>query len=180
VSFTDLIEASRQAVDADAANANATFVARGSLVGPTEVSLEVGRHRITVDEPAALGGSDAGANPVEHALIALTSCQAVTYRFWAAQLGIALDGLEIVAEGDLDVRGFFGFDSSVRPGFTSVRLTVTPVGPESAERYRELGDAVDAHCPVLDIFSNATAVERTLSIPALSNAGSRAGGDAVG
>ncbi len=170
VSFTELIEASRRAVATDPANARATFVSRGSLVGPTEVSLEAGRHRITVDEPAALGGADAGANPVEHALIALASCQAVTYRFWAAQLGIALDGLEIVAEGDLDVRGFFGFDSSIRPGFTSVRLTVTPVGPEPAERYRELSDAVDAHCPVLDIFSSATPVKRTLSAPVFSNA----------
>jgi hypothetical protein len=42
--------------------------------------------------------------------------KAIAYRFWAAQLGIELAGLEITAEGDLDLRGFFGFDDSVRPG----------------------------------------------------------------
>jgi hypothetical protein len=62
------------------------------------------------------------------------------------------------------VRGFFGFDPHVRPGFTSVRLTVTPIGPESEDRYRQLADAVDEHCPVLDIFSHSTPVERTLAV----------------
>lgn len=119
-----------------------------------------------VDEPPSLGGGDHGANPVEHALIALASCQAITYRFWAAKLGIDLDGLEITAEGDLDVRGFFGFDEAVRSGFTSVRLEITPTGPETAERYLELADAVDAHCPVLDLFTNPTPVQRRIAIQA--------------
>jgi uncharacterized OsmC-like protein len=123
-------------------------------------------HSLTVDEPPILGGSDLGANPVEHALIALASCQAITYRFWAVKLGIELDGLDVVAEGDLDVRGFFGFDDSVRPGFTAIRLKVTPRGPEPAERYQQLADAVDAHCPVLDLFSHVTPIERTVAVPA--------------
>ena len=70
----------------------------------------------------------------------------------------------MVAEGDLDVRGFFGFDNSVRPGFTAVRLKVTPIGPETAERYQQLADAVDIHCPVYDLFSNATPVSRTMAV----------------
>src|SRR6516162_1826890 len=46
-----------------------------------------GGHKFTVDEPEALGGSNVAANPVEYALAALGSCQAITYRVWAAQLG---------------------------------------------------------------------------------------------
>ena len=103
---------------------------------------------------------------VEHALIALASCQAITYRFWAAKLGIELDGLEITAEGHLDVRGFFGFDDGVRAGFTGVRLEITPAGPETAERYQELADAVATHCPVLDLFTNQTPVERRIAVAA--------------
>ena len=63
-----------------------------------------------------LAGGDGHANPVEYALAALASCQAITYRFWAAKLGIELDGLEVAAEGDLDLHGFFGLDAGVRPG----------------------------------------------------------------
>jgi hypothetical protein len=39
-----------------------------------------------------------------------------------------------------------------------VRLDVTITGPETDARYRELRAAVDAHCPVLDLFANATPV----------------------
>jgi len=166
MSLTTLINETRNAIDANPATAGVVFAATGQLVGTTEVAVQARGHRITVDEPPALAGADLGANPVEHALIALASCQAITYRFWAAQLGIELDSVEVVAEGDLDVRGFFGFDDSVRPGFTAIRVKVTPSGPESAERYRQLADAVDEHCPVLDLLSHATPVERTIAVPA--------------
>lgn len=159
-----LIEDNRRAIDAEPVKAKVVFAVQGSLVGLTEVDLHARDHTVKVDEPPALGGQDLGANPVEHALIALASCQAITYRFWAAQLDIALDGIEISAEGDLDVRGFFGFDDGVRPGFTAVRLAITPKGPEPAERYQQLADAVDAHCPVLDLFANPTPVERTIAV----------------
>ena len=56
--------------------------------------------------------------------------------------------------------GFFGLDTAVRPGFTAIRLDVAPQAGVR-ERYRELADAVDEHCPVLDLFRNPTAVERT-------------------
>ena len=164
MSLKTLIDDNRGAIEADPANAAAVFAVAGRLVGTTEVAVRARGHELTVDEPPVLGGTDAGANPVEHALIALASCQAVTYRFWAAQLGIELDGLEVIAEGDLDVRGFFGFDDGVRPGFTSVRLKVIPSGPESADRYQQLADAVDAHCPVYDLFSHTTPIERTLAV----------------
>ena len=164
MSLETLIEESRGAIETDTAVAKAVFSVEGSLVGLTEVDLLTRGHAVKVDEPPTLGGQDLAANPVEHALIALASCQAITYRFWAAKLGIELDGLEVTAEGDLDVRGFFGFDDSVRCGLTAVRLRITPLGPEPAERYQQLADAVDAHCPVLDLFRNATPVERTLAI----------------
>ena len=166
MSLQTLIDDNRRAIDAEPIKAKAVFSVKGDLVGLTEVDLTTRQHSVKVDEPPPLGGQDLGANPVEHALIALASCQAITYRFWAAQLGIELDGLEVVAEGDLDVRGFFGFDDSVRPGFTAVRLKVVPSGPESAERYQQLADAVDAHCPVLDLFSHTTPIERTMAVPA--------------
>ena len=111
---------------------------------------------------SALGGADAAANPVQYALASLGSCQAITYRFWAAQLGVELDTLSVRVEGDLDLRGFFGVDDEVRPGFTAVRVEVTLAGPESEQRYAELAKAVDEHCPVLDLFKNPVPVSRAL------------------
>jgi uncharacterized OsmC-like protein len=165
MSLTEVIAATQSAIDADVKNGQAVFRSEHDLVGVTEVaSLTGSGHHVTVDEPASLGGGNVGANPVEYALIALGSCQAITYRFWAAQLGIALEGVRVEVEGDLDVRGFFGFDDSVRPGFGGVRLRVTLSGPEQPSRYEELAEAVDAHCPVLDLFSNPVPVERQISV----------------
>ncbi len=165
MSVIEVIEATRSAVAADTKNAQAVFRSEHDLVGVTEVaSLTGSGHRVTVDEPESLGGGNVAANPVEYALIALGSCQAITYRFWAAQLGIALDGVQVEVEGDLDVRGFFGIDDSVRPGYGAVRLRVRLSGPEEAARYEELAAAVDAHCPVLDMFSNPVPVDRQISV----------------
>jgi len=102
------------------------------------------------------------ANPVEYALAALGSCQAITYRVWAAQLGVKLDKVEIGIDGDIDLRGFFGIDDRIRAGFNAVRIRVSLSGPEHATRYEELAAAVDAHCPVLDLFRNPVPVERKL------------------
>ena len=166
MSVTAAIEANEHAIGEEPGRARVVFTVAGELVGPTEVELIARDHALKVDEPDVLGGSDQAANPVEFALASLASCQAITYRFWADKLGIQLDGLEIAAEGDLDLHGFFGLDGETRPGFTAVRLDVTPLGPEPGERYRELADAVDRHCPVLDLFANPTPVERRLAIPA--------------
>jgi putative redox protein len=163
MTLSTLIADTRKAVDDDAANAQAVFSAQGTLVGITEVDIRTGTHTFKVDEPAALGGADAAANPVQYALASLGSCQAITYRFWAEQLGIPFDSLTVRLEGDLDIRGFFGFDDTVRPGFTAIRIDVRVSGPESAERYAELAAAVDAHCPVLDLFTNSVPVTRTIS-----------------
>ncbi|MBJ7288469.1 OsmC family protein [Williamsia sp.] len=159
-----VIATTADAVDTDPKNALAVF--RGSAVAHDAVASTVtlGKYSVEVDEPPALGGENIAANPVEYYLASLLSCQVVTYRVWAEKLGITVEDISARAEGDLDVRGFFGFDEAVRPGFGEVRVVVTVTGPESADRYRELQDAVDAHCPVLDLTRNPTPIHTSLEI----------------
>src|SRR6201992_1173651 len=163
MSLEAVIADNHKAIEADAAQAQAVFAAQGTLVGVTEVDIRTGAHTFKVDEPPALGGADAAANPVQYALASLGSCQAITYRFWAEHLGVELDSLSVRVEGDLDLRGFFGVDDSVRPGFTAVRGEGSVTGPESADRYAELAAAVDQHCPVLDLFQNPVPVTRVIA-----------------
>jgi uncharacterized OsmC-like protein len=159
----DAIAAREQAIGAEPGKARIVYRTEGALAGPLLVQLTSRKHTIEVDEPKGIGGGDAAASPVEYALMALASCQAITYRLWATKLGIELDGLEIAVEGDLDLHGLFGLDE-VRPGFTAIRIEVAPFGPQP-ERFGELADAVDAHCPVLDMFTRPVPVERRLSAP---------------
>ena len=154
------IAAREQAIGAEPEKARIVYRTTGALTGPLRVELSARKHTIEVDEPKGIGGGDAAASPVEYALMALASCQAITYRLWATKLEIELDGLEIAVEGDLDLHGLFGLDD-VRPGFSAIRIEVTPSGPEPA-RFAELADAVDAHCPVLDLITQPVPVERRL------------------
>ncbi len=150
-------------ISADPTAAELTFRVKAEGEGSVASRVTSGKHTFAVDEPAALAGDDAAASPVEYALGALLSCQVVVYRLYAQALGVQVDGIAIEAEEDLDARKLFGIEEGVRAGFTSVRLDVRISGPETEERYKELKDAVDEHCPVLDVFANPTPVSITVS-----------------
>jgi len=150
-------------IAADASAAQLTYVVHGQGQGSVATAVRAGRHEFVVDEPTALAGDDVAASPVEYALGALAACQVVVYRLYAQALGIRVDDIDLKAEGDLDARRLFGIDESVRQGFGAVRLSIAISGPETAERYDELRAAVDAHCPVLDLFANATPVTTVVS-----------------
>jgi uncharacterized OsmC-like protein len=130
----------------------------------TEVKVQASSHVFTIDEPASLGGTDKGANPVEHLLAALGACQVITYQVWADKLGVRLDEVDIALTGQIDLRGFFGLAEGVRPGFSSIEVAVQLSGPDSAERYEQLTQAVEEHCPVLDGLGNAVPVRTTYAI----------------
>lgn len=160
--LSGIIAATNDAIAAKAANAKVQFRASADAHDAVASTVSLGKYRIEVDEPPALGGENKAPNPVEYYLASLVSCQIVTMRFWAEKLGIEVDEISARAEGDMDVRGFFGFDDAVRAGFGEVRVVVTVTGPETPERYRELQEAVDAHCPVLDLTRNPTNVTTVL------------------
>ena len=129
----------------------------------TQVSVKSGAHDFTIDEPPALAGQNLGASPVEHLLAALGSCQVITYQVWAAKLGIEIESIQVSLAGDIDVHGFFGFNSDVRAGFKSIELNVAITGTETAERYAQLTKLVDEHCPVLDVLTVGIPVNSTFS-----------------
>jgi uncharacterized OsmC-like protein len=159
-----VIAAAGDAVAADKTNARVVFRASATAHDAVASTVSLGEYRVEVDEPSALGGESKAPNPVEYYLASLASCQIVTWRIWAEKLGIAVDEITAHAEGDLDVQGFFGIDDTVRAGFNEVRLVIKVTGPETPQRYRELQEAVDAHCPVLDLTRNRTPVTTSVEM----------------
>lgn len=129
----------------------------------TQVQVRAGKFSWTIDEPAGLGGTDLGANPVEHLFSALGSCTVITYQVWAQQLGLTLERVDVDVEGSIDTRGFFGLDPQVRPGFADIAVRVTVTGPHSTEDYLRLADAVGRHCPVLDNLANGARIHRSFA-----------------
>lgn len=167
--MTDLRTALDTSATALARNPDAglvRFTAGSDLVGVLEVDVRIRDHVVKADEPPSLGGTGLAPNPVELALAALGSCQAITYRVWAEKLGIRIDRVRVEVQGSLDVRGFLGVQDGVRPGLRDVDVRVRISGPEPPDRYAELQDAVDEHCPVLDVLANPVPVATSMTVGA--------------
>jgi putative redox protein len=113
---------------------------------------------LMVDQPPALAGTDQGPNPVELILAALGTSQEITYRCYAEKMGIQLNSVSVTVKGSIDLRGFFAVDDSVRPGYKRIESEVKLDTPASPEEVAKLVEAVERHCPVLDILTNGTPV----------------------
>lgn len=162
--LADVVAATSDPAAADPAASQVVFRASAVAHDAVASTITMGRYSVEVDEPPTLGGEDTAPNPVEYYLGSLLSCQIVTWRYWAEKLGITVEEITGRAEGDLDVRGFFGLNDSVRPGFSEVRVVITVTGPETEERYAELHRIVESHCPVLDLTVNPTPVRSSLEV----------------
>ena len=158
------IEATADALTLNPAAAALRVGAAGELGADFGVQVRVGEHRVMVDMPEGFGGNGTAPTPGELALAALGSCQAITYRLWSEKLGIPIDALHVDIVADIDVRRLVGVSDTVRPGFGEVVIDVTVRGPASPERYEELRRMVDASCPILDVFANATPTRTALAI----------------
>jgi uncharacterized OsmC-like protein len=112
------------------------------------------------DEPPILAGQDSGANPVEHLLNALAACVTTSMVAHAAVRGIHIEALQSELEGDLDLNGFLGLDSSVPKGFTDIRVRFNvQTDSENLEQLKRLA----AFSPVLNTLTNGTNVAITVN-----------------
>jgi uncharacterized OsmC-like protein len=109
------------------------------------------------DEPPVLLGENRAPNAGEFALQALAACLAGTVVYHAAARGMALQGMECTVEGDLDVQGFLGLDSTVRPGYEQIQVRIKVAGEFDDEQIAELA-ALTRFSPVRDTITNPVAV----------------------
>ncbi len=152
-SLADAINASATTFRTEPKRAQGTFKSESRLGERFRSEVKLRSHALTVDEPHGIGGTDAGPTPVELVLAALGTCQEITYRAFATALGIPLDGVAVTVEGDLDFRGFFGIDPTIRAGFQKLRVNVQLTSSASEADLKRLTDTVNRHCPVLDMLS---------------------------
>ena len=168
-SFAPLVRDTRSALSSGAPDdALRTFRVESQQSSGLRSDVRIRQFDVGVDEPPTLGGADTAPNPVEYALLALATCQEITYRLHADHLGIPLERVAVTLEGDIDLRGFFAVDEAVRPGFRAIRGTVTLTSSAPDSDLERLQAHVDSHCPVLDLLSNQTplALERRTLVPA--------------
>ena len=163
--FAQLFNNTRSALASDGAQTIVRFNAASRGKHGLHRQVQIRGFAVDVDEPPELGGTDRAPNPVEYALAALATCQEITYRLHADALGIPLKDVSVELEGELDLRGFFGASEDVRPGFLRITGSVKFDSSAPAEDLKRLKAVVDAHCPVLDLFNNATPVQIAIAAP---------------
>jgi len=156
--FKTFFEEMQNALAGNAAAGHVKFTCDSRQVQGLLSKARLRNFELIVDEPAALAGTDQGPNPVELILAALATCQEITYRFYAEKMGIQLDGVAVTVTGRLDLRGFFAVDEQVRPGYSSIESAVKLDSPASPEEIERLVDAVEQHCPVLDMLGKETPI----------------------
>lgn len=72
-----------------------TIVRTAIGVTPYAVTATAGRHTLTIDEPVARGGQDAGPSPYETLLASLGACSAITLRMYADRKQVTLRSLAV-------------------------------------------------------------------------------------
>lgn len=130
-------------------------------IGGTEVRR---RFTIDIDEPEELGGANQFANPQEHLIAALNSCMMVGYVALCSLNGIRLESLEVEVEGDIDLRGFFGLNEDIAPGYEKLNCTVKIKGDATEAQFREIHDAVIKTSPNFYNLSKAVPVDADLLV----------------
>jgi uncharacterized OsmC-like protein len=117
------------------------------------------------DMPAALGGGSGAPTPGWLLRAALASCNATLIAMRAAQLGLALEHLEVTVDSRSDDRGVLGLGASVPPGPLSmhVRVRISASGA-SPEQLRALVEWAAAHSPVGDAVRRAVPCTTEVSV----------------
>ncbi|WP_032123038.1 OsmC family protein [Clostridium amazonitimonense] len=121
-------------------------------------------HKIIMDEPKPLGGSDTGMNPVEALLCSLGACQCIVAKCFAKAKGIDLQDFWIELEGDLDPDGFLGKNKDAKIGFQSIRSKIHIKSTSSKEDIEKFVQFIEATCPVYDSITSAPSMSSEIVI----------------
>ena len=127
---------------------NKTAAAKTTWKGNMQVAGEARDHTIVIDQPADMGGSDAGPNPIEALLIALGSCQANMAAIIASQQGIELTAFSVEIEGDYNLDALMGKEDTGRALLSEIRQKVFIDADLSDEEKKAFFEEVHTRCPV--------------------------------
>lgn len=141
-----------------------TATTRVTLKPGLECEIEDGTWKLAAGMSAKWGGTNAGPDPGILGRGALGSCLAIGYAVWAARLGVPIDALEVLVQGDYDSRGELGLADDVPPGYLQVRYRVTVTSPAPEAEVQRVLDIADKYSPYLDVHARAHDIRRETTI----------------
>lgn len=122
-------------------------------LGRYQQTVRAGAHVLVADEPAGMGGADAGPAPYDYLLAALGACTSMTLRMYAERKGLPLRKVTVtLAHEKVEVEGRGRIDRITRRIAVDGELT-----PEQRERLLEIANRCPVHRTLsgdLDIASS--------------------------
>jgi uncharacterized OsmC-like protein len=117
---------------------------------PVSCSVDLGRAIYNAEAHKGVGGAGAGACSGDLLLGALAACAQITCQMVATAMGVNTERIEVVVEGDLDLRGTLGISKEVAVGFEAIRLRFDVVAPNATpEQIRGLREKTEQYCVVM-------------------------------
>jgi uncharacterized OsmC-like protein len=141
---------------AQADAARITLTARGSQTPtPMACSVDIGRAIYQAEAHVGVGGAGTGACSGDLLLGALAACAQITCQMVAAAMGVPTNNIEVIVEGDLDLRGTLGVSKEVPVGFEAIRARFEIDAPEAtAEQLSALREKTEQYCVVMQTLSH--------------------------
>jgi uncharacterized OsmC-like protein len=149
-----------------------TFISKSDWQGGGRIATRIGGYKIDgrlfhegkrefieyTDQPTEFTTADAAPAPIERMLQAVGSCIAATTNANAAFMGVKLNKLEVMLEGDIDLHGFFAVDKNVRPGISELRARIEIDGDADPETLREIVNRGFTYSPMRDSVNNGITI----------------------
>jgi len=89
----------------------------------------------------------------------LAACLTQTIVLHATSKGIQIDSININVEGDVNLRGFTGIDSNIRPGAQQFRVNLKiNSSTASNQQINELYEIGKKFSPAFDTLTNGTSI----------------------
>jgi uncharacterized OsmC-like protein len=139
------------------------FSVKGVNENPTKLVARARNFKVIVDEPAELGGTDHGANPVEYLLAGYAGCLNVVAHIVAKERELDIKKLSIEVDGDINPGRLMGFSKEERAGFQNIRVNIhldTDADTKAIENWLQ---EVESRCPINDNLRNQTPVQVNVS-----------------
>ena len=138
--------------------ADLRFRVKAKSANATKTIVSARGFQLILDEPADLGGTDQGANPVEYLLAAYAGCLNVLAHVVAGELKVELRGVEIDLVGTLNPARLFGQSFDDRAGYKEIKVVIKPDWDADEATTQKWLSCILDRCPVGDNLKNATQV----------------------
>lgn len=141
------------------------IVTVNSELGPdTKIECRAGKHTFIIDQASNAGGRDLGPSPLEYYLASLAGCICAIGRIVAKQKNIALRGMSITTNGELNTDVLLGKNNAERAGFTNIELQARIDADLSEAQKLEFLHEVERRCPVSENTTNPSCIVIKLAI----------------